>query len=105
MRSFLKKFSDLEYGNLIELLKNRYKDSFSKVEELIKRGKFTPVTYPVILNLKNYKEKDFLGATFVDQFTEQGANYEASKLTEQAYNENKDDLKPEDYIEDYTIQD
>jgi len=86
----IKEFSSLEYDNLIKLLENRYENSFSKVKELIKKAKFTPVTYPVILNLNNYKEKDFQGATFVDQFTEQGANYEASKLTEQAYNENKD---------------
>jgi len=82
-----------EFDNLINSAKKINNQFFDKLEKNIKSYKLTPKTYNVIINVKNSLTKDFENISFVSQLgKEKSAQYDASKLTQQAVKEGRDSV-------------
>jgi hypothetical protein len=78
------KLTSSEFDELINIGEKSYNKAIDKITSLFKRAEITPVLYSVLLNVQKPLVKDFEGKTFVNQVNEEGAQYEASRLTNKA---------------------
>jgi hypothetical protein len=76
--------SSQEFDRLINVGEKSYKAGIEELNTTMSKAKITPLLYRVLLNVQKPLVKDFEGKTFVNQAYEAGAQYEASKLTNQA---------------------
>ena len=76
--------SSQEFDELIAIGEESYNEGIEDIKALMSKAKITPILYRVLLNVQKPLVKDFEGKTFVNQAYEAGAQYEASKLTNQA---------------------
>jgi hypothetical protein len=76
--------SSQEFDRLIAVGEKSYKAGIEELNTTMSKAKITPLLYRVLLNVQKPLVKDFEGKTFVNQAYEAGAQYEASKLTNQA---------------------
>lgn len=76
--------SSQEFDKLIAIGEESYNEGINDIKALMSKAKITPIMYRVLLNVQKPLVKDFEGKTFVNQAYEAGAQYEASKLTNQA---------------------
>jgi hypothetical protein len=76
--------SSQEFDKLIAIGEESYNEGIEDIKALMSKAKITPILYRVLLNVQKPLVKDFEGKTFVNQAYEDGAQYEASKLTNKA---------------------
>jgi hypothetical protein len=73
-----------EFDKLINIAEDSYKKGIEEINASMHKAKITPILYRVLLNVQKPLVKNFEGKSFVNQAYEAGAQYEASKLTDQA---------------------
>lgn len=83
--------SSQEFDTLMAMGDKSYSEGTQEMDALMRKAKVTPLLYRVLLNVQKPLVKDFENKTFVDQAYEAGAQYEASKLTDQAAKSGKYD--------------
>lgn len=76
--------SSEEFDKLISIGEKGYQKGMEGIKATLKKAKITPVLYRVILDIQKPLVKDFEKQTFVDQVDKKGAQFEASKLANQA---------------------
>jgi hypothetical protein len=84
----IKDLSSDQFDKLLNTAQVSYDKGINNLNALMTKAKITPIVYSVILNIQKPLVKDFEGITFVNQAYSSGAQYEASKLTNQAVKSN-----------------
>ena len=76
--------TETQFDDLLSIGNASYKKGIDTINSKLKKAKITPILYRVLLNVQKPLVKDFENKPFVNQAYEAGAQYEASKLTNQA---------------------
>ena len=76
--------TESEFNELLDIATKSYEEGLSEINSKLTKARITPILYTVLLNVQRPLVKDFEGKSFVNQAYSEGAQYEASKLTNQA---------------------
>lgn len=76
--------TEAEFDELIDIATESHQEGLNEINNKLTKAKITPTLYRVLLNVQRPLVKDFENKPFVNQAYSEGAQYEASKLTNEA---------------------